>query len=237
LETPAGLVSVEAEVSDGKVKSVTFENVPAFAVHLDETIQVPNIGSISVDVAYGGMFFVIVEAEALELTISPENAGAIARKGEMVKAAARQQLPVTHPENPDINGITIVVISGPSQNQTTTLKNAVVISTGELDWDRPETWTGVLDRSPCGTGTCAKMATLYAKGQLELGEDFHHEGILGTVFTGRLMRETTVGSYTAVVPKLTGKAWVTGLAQYVVDSDDPFPNGFTIGDIWGGSID
>jgi len=235
LETPAGLVSVEAEVSDGKVKSVTLENVPAFAVHLDETIEVPDIGAVSVDVAYGGMFFVIVEAEELGLTISPENGGIIARKGEMVKAAAREQLPVVHPENPDINGITIVVISGPPQNQTAGLKNAVVVSTGELDWDRPETWTGAIDRSPCGTGTCAKMATLYAKGRLRLGEEFHHEGILGTVFTGRLMRETTVGPYKAVVPKLTGKAWVTGLAQYVVDSDDPFPNGFTVGDIWGGS--
>ena len=159
LETPAGLVSVEAEVSDGKVKSVTLENVPAFAVHLDETIEVPDIGSVSVDVAYGGMFFVIVEAEDLGLTISPENGGIIARKGEMVKAAAREQLPVVHPENPDINGITIVVISGPPQNQTAGLKNAVVVSTGELDWDRPETWTGAIDRSPCGTGTCAKMAT------------------------------------------------------------------------------
>ena len=237
LETPAGLVSVQAEVRDGKVKSVTFENVPAFAVHLDKIIDVPELGAVTVDVAYGGMFYVIVEANALGLKITPDNGGVIARKGEMVKAAAREQLPVIHPENPEIKGITIVVVSGPPTRRDATLQNAVVVSTGELDWGRPETWTGAIDRSPCGTGTCAKMAVLHAKGQLGLGEDFRHEGILGTIFTGRLVREMELGPYKAVIPQLTGQAWVTGLAQYVVDPDDPFPDGFTVGDIWGGAMD
>jgi len=106
------------------------------------------------------------------------------------------------------------------------------VSTGELDWERPSTWKGCLDRSPCGTGTCARMAVMHAKGQLGLDQDFRHEGILGTVFTGRLLRETTVGDYPAVVPTLRGSAWITGFAQYVVDPDDPFPNGFTVGDLW-----
>jgi proline racemase len=110
----------------------------------------------------------------------------------------------------------------------------VIVSTGELDWDKPSSWTGALDRSPCGTGTCAKMATLHAKGELPLGQDFRHSGILGTVFTGKLLHETTVGDYPAVVPTLTGSAWITGYASYVVDPDDPFPEGFTMGDIWGG---
>ena len=237
LETPAGLVRVEAEVSYGKVKSVTFENVPAFAVHLDRTIEVPELGPVTVDVAYGGMFYVIVEAEALGLTIAPGNGGAIVRKGEMVKAAAREQLPVVHPENPEIEGVTIAEISGPPTHPDATLKNAVVVSTGALDWARPETWTGAIDRSPCGTGTCAKMAALHAKGQLALNQDFRHEGILGTIFTGRLVRETELGPYKAVVPRLTGQAWITGFAQYVLDPDDPFPNGFTVGDIWGGEMD
>jgi proline racemase len=111
LESPAGLVGVEAEVRDGKVKSVTFENVPAFAVHLDETIEVPEIGPVKIDVAYGGMFYAIVEAEALGLTVEPGSGGAIVRLGEMVKAAAREQLPVVHPENPEIAGVTIIVVS------------------------------------------------------------------------------------------------------------------------------
>ncbi len=237
LESPAGLIRVEAEVAGGKVRNVTFENVPAFAVHLDRTIEVPNVGPVTVDVAYGGMFYVIVEAEALGLTIAPEQGGEIVRLGEMVKAAARQQLPVVHPENPEIAGITIAVISGPPTHPEAALKNAVVVSSGELDWDRPATWTGAIDRSPCGTGTCAKMAALHAKGALGLDQDFVHEGILGTTFTGRLIRETRVGDHPAVVPTLSGRAWITGFAQYVVDAEDPFPEGFTVGDIWGGLRD
>jgi proline racemase len=108
------------------------------------------------------------------------------------------------------------------------------VTTGALDWARPASFTGAIDRSPCGTGTCAKMATLYARGQLGLNQDFVHEGILGTLFTGRLVEETRVGPYRAVVPTLSGTAWITGLAQYVVDPDDPFPDGFTVGDIWPG---
>jgi proline racemase len=112
------------------------------------------------------------------------------------------------------------------------MKNAVTVSTGELDWSKPSTWTGVIDRSPCGTGTCARMATLHARGQLRLHEDFRHEGILGTIFTGRLVGETRVGQYPAVVPTLSGQAWITGFASYVIDPEDPFPEGFTVGDIW-----
>ena len=233
LEAPAGLIRVEAEVADGRVRCVTFENVPAFAVHTDAIIEVPNLGPVTVDVAWGGMFYVIADAEPLGLELVPERAGEITRVGEMIKAAAREQLPAVHPENPEVAGITIGVISGPPSRADATLKNAAVVSTGTLDWDRPESWTGALDRSPCGTGTCAKMAALHAKGRLALHEDFLHEGILGTVFTGRLVRETRVGPYPAVIPTLSGHAWITGLAQYVVDPEDPFPEGFTVGDIWG----
>jgi proline racemase len=106
------------------------------------------------------------------------------------------------------------------------------MSTGVVDWDRPETWTGAIDRCPCGTGTCAKMAVLHARGDLALDEDFRHEGILGTIFTGRLIGETKVGSYKAVIPTIGGQAWITGFTNYVVDPTDPFPNGFTVGDLW-----
>lgn len=237
LEAPAGLVKVEAEVSGGKVKGVKFENLPAFAVHLDKTIQVPELGAVTVDVAWGGMFYVIADAEKLGLELVPDQAGEITRAGEMIKAAAREQLPCVHPENPDIYGVTICVMTGTPQAEGASAKNAVVVSTGQLDWDRPATWTGVLDRSPCGTGTCARMAALHAKGELGLNQDFHHEGILGTIFTGSLVRETVINGQKAVVPTIRGQAWVTGIAQYVVDPDDPFPNGFTVGDIWGGAMD
>jgi proline racemase len=148
----------------------------------------------------------------------------------MIKAAAQEQLPVAHPENPGIAGVTIAQLSGPPLSEGSDRRNAVVVSTGKLDWSRPSSWTGALDRSPCGTGTCAKMAAMYAKAQLPLGRDFVHEGILGTRFTGRLLEETQVGPYRAVVPQISGQAWITGFAQYVVD---PVPNGFTVGDIWG----
>ncbi len=233
LESPAGLIEIEAEVSGGRVTKVTFRNVPAFAAHLDAPIEVHGLGTVRVDVAWSGMFYVIAEAGPLGLRLQPDEARDIVRVGEMIKAAAREQLPVTHPENPAIQGVTIAELTGSPSRSGVSGRNAVVVSTGELDWERPESWTGALDRSPCGTGTCARMAALHAKGKLGLNEDFVHEGILGTTFTGRLIEETRVGPYRAVVPTLSGRAWITGLAQYVVEADDPFPEGFTVSDIWG----
>jgi proline racemase len=232
LESPAGLIEVQARCEAGKVKSVTFRNVPSFAVHLDKQIEVPQLGRVDVDVAYGGMFYVIADAESLGLEIAPENGRDIVRIGEMVKTAAQEQLPVTHPDQPGFEGITIAVLSARPTGADAHMKNAVVVSTGKLDWNRPSTWTGAIDRSPCGTGTSAKMAALHAKGELQLNEDFNHEGILGTIFTGRLIEETQIGPYKAVVPTITGRAWITGKANYLLQNDDPFPEGFTVGDIW-----
>ena len=232
LEAPAGLIRIRAECAGGKVRSVTFRNVPAFSVYLDRAIEVPKLGTVTVDVAYGGMFYAIADARAFGLALTPDEGRDIVRITEMVKAAAREQLPVTHPEQPGFTGISIGQLSGPPSRPDAHMKNVVTVSTGDFDWDRPSTWTGVIDRSPCGTGTCARMATLHARGRLGLHEDFRHEGILGTIFTGRLIAETTVGHYPAVVPTLSGQAWITGFASYVVDPDDPFPEGFTVGDIW-----
>jgi proline racemase len=232
LEAPAGLVAVRAECANGKVTSVTFRNVPAFAAHLDARVEVPHLGTVTVDVAWGGMFYVIADAAPFGLRLTPDEGGDIVRIGEMIKAATQEQLHVVHPENPEIAGVSIAQLSGPPAREDADRKNAVIVSTGKLDWNRPATWTGAIDRSPCGTGTCAKMAALHAKGQLPLGQDFRHEGILGTLFTGRLLEETHVGPHRAVVPTITGRAWITGFAQYVVDAEDPFPEGFTVGDIW-----
>lgn len=231
LESPAGLIRVKADCRNGKVKRVTFTNVPSFATHLDKIIEVPQLGKVTVDVAYGGMFYVIADAEQFGLKLVPEEGGDIVRIGEMIKAAAQEQLPVIHPIQPGFEGITIGQLSGQPLKEGHR-RNAVVVSTGKLDWNKPSTWTGAIDRSPCGTGTSAKMATLYARGKLKLNEDFHHEGILGTIFTGRLIEELQLGPYRAVVPTISGSAWITGFAQYVVDPEDPFPEGFTIGDIW-----
>jgi len=232
LEAPAGLIEVRALCENGKVRQVTFKNVPAFAVHLDAEIEVPLIGKVTVDVAYGGMFYVIADAELLGIQLSPESGRDIVRVSEMIRQAADDQLTAVHPEISEFQGISISQLSGPPDRKDAHLKNAVTVSTGGFDWDKPSTWTGALDRSPCGTGTCAKMAVLHAKGQLGLDEEFHHEGVLGTIFTGKLESQTKVGPYDAVIPTLSGQAWITGFSSYVLDPSDPFPQGFTVGDIW-----
>ncbi|MGI9148910.1 MAG: proline racemase family protein [Chloroflexota bacterium] len=232
LEAPAGLIRVRAEVANAKVKSVTFRNVPAFATHLDVPLEVPQLGTLRVDVAYGGMFYVIADAPSLGLRLTPDEGREIVRIGEMIKAASREQLPVVHPENAAIGGFSTALLSGPARGPDADMRNAVVISTGAFGWSRPDTWTGVLDRSACGTGTCARMATLWARGRLDLGQPFRHEGILGTTFVGCLIEEARVGPYKAVVPTITGTAWITGIGQYVLDAEDPFPDGFTVGDLW-----
>ena len=233
LEAPAGLIRVRAAVNGIKVTSVTFENMPAFATHLEVPLEVPQLGTVTVDVAFGGMFYVLVEAEKVGLRLAPDEGADLVRVGEMIKAAARDQLPVSHPKDPGISGVTVCQFTGPPQGADAEGRNTVVISTGALDWQKPSSWTGILDRSACGTGTCARMAVLHAKGQLPLNQDFRHEGILGTVFTGRLIDETAVGQYQAVVPTITGRAWIYALTQYVLDPDDPFPTGFRVGDLWG----
>ena len=233
LEAPAGLIRVRAEVRDGHARSITFENVPAFALHLDRLVEVPQLGAVTVDVAWGGMFYALTDAAALGFRLTPDEGRDLVRVGEMVKAAAREQIPVAHPDEPALAGITIVELTGPPALPGSHGRNTVVVSSGTLDWSRPASFTGVLDRSPCGTGTCARMAVLHARGELGIGQDFVHEGILGTTWTGRLLRETRVGPYAAVVPQLTGSAWITGRTDLVLDDDDPFPEGFTVGDLWG----
>jgi proline racemase len=233
LEAPAGLIRVRADCRDGKVTAVSFRNVPAFATHLDAPVEVRQLGTVTVDVAYGGMFYVIADAERFGFRLTPDEGADIVRITEMIKAAANEQLPVVHPEQPGFAGITIGQLSGPPHDPANSLRNVVTVSTGSLDWERPSTWTGAIDRSPCGTGTSARMATLAARGRLAVGDSFRHEGILGTVFTGRVLEASTVGEYPAIVPSITGQAWITGFATYVVDATDPFPDGFTVGDIWG----
>jgi proline racemase len=183
------------------------------------------------------MFYALVEGAPLGFRISPDEGRELVRVGEMIKAAAREQLPVTHPDNPAVSGISILEFTAPAARPRGPLRNTVVISNGRFDGTRPETWTGVLDRSPCGTGTCARMAVLHAKGALGLNHDFVHEGILGTTFTGRLVRETRVGRYPAVVATITGSAYIYSISNYVLDPDDPFPEGFTVGDIWSATDD
>jgi proline racemase len=183
LEVPAGLIPIRAECRDGKVKQVTFENVPAFAAYLDAVIDVPELGRVTVDVAWGGMFYVIADVRQFEwLQLMPAQGREITRVSALILRAAQDQLPVEHPDYPGI-GITISQLSGPTSNSQADMKNAVTVASGPVDFANPATWTGGFDRCPCGTGTCAKMATLHAKGELKLNRPFRHEGILGLVYT------------------------------------------------------
>jgi proline racemase len=232
LEAPAGLIDIRADCCDGKVTQVTFTNVPAFAAHLDAVIDVPTLGKITVDVAWGGMFYVIADVRQFDgLSLLPDRGRDLTRISALVLRAAQDQLEVAHPDYPGI-GITIAQLSGPTDNPGADWRNAVTMASGPVDFDDPSTWTGALDRCPCGTGTCAKMAVLHAKGELELHQPFRHEGLLGNVYTGTLVDEVEIGGHPGVVPAIGGQAWISGFSTYVLDPTDPFTNGFTVGDLW-----
>lgn len=232
LEAPAGLIRITAECRNGKVKSVKFKNVPAFAAHLDALIDVPHLGKVRVDVGWGGMFYAIADVRQFPgLELIPEHGKEIARVSAMIRQAAIEQLPVEHPDYPGV-GITISQLSGPTDDPNADWKNAVTMASGDFSWDNPATWTGALDRCPCGTGTCAKMAVLHAKGELPLNRDFRHQGLLGNIYTGQLVEEVTIGGRAAVVPTVSGTSWIYGINTIVLDHDDPFTEGFTVGDTW-----
>ena len=229
LEAPAGLIRVKATCSAGKVTSVEFQNVPAFAVQLDAPLDVPTLGQVSVDIAWGGMFFVMADAAQFGLSICAEAGREIVRISEAILHAAQTQLPVQHPENPAITGPTITnLYAAPIRPEHDGL-GAITLNTGPFHPNAP---SGVLDRSPCGTGTCAKMAVLHAKGLLDVGETYVNAGPLGTTFTGRIDALTSVGPYQAIVPSLAGQGWIYGKTEYLLDPSDPFGAGYTIGDLW-----
>lgn len=232
LEAPAGLIRVRAECRNGKVTKVEFRNVPAFAIHLDQPVEVSGVGTVQVDVAWGGMFFVLADAAQLGISVEADNGAEIVRISEAIRHAANEQLPVAHPHNPDITGPTITNLWDAPKNSGTHGRGAITISTGPFDPDRPQDASGILDRSPCGTGTCAKMAVLHARGVLEVGQDYVNSGPLGTTFTGRIVETTKVGPYPAIIPTLSGQAWIHGTAQWTLDPSDPFPIGYTVGDMW-----
>ena len=234
LEAPAGLIEITASVSNGKATSITFRNMPAFAARLGVPVEIPGVGTVQVDIAWGGMFYAIADAKQFGLDLTPDEGRDIVRFGSMLTLATREQYHVQHPLIPDpsLPGVTISQLSGPPHSSDNHRRNAVTMPTGMPSWDRPDSFTGCIDRSPCGTGTSARMAVLHARGELAIGADFRHESIVDTVFIGRLLESTTVGDKPAVVPQITGHGWITGFANYVLDPTDPFPTGFTVGDIW-----
>jgi proline racemase len=216
LDTPAGLVEAFVEVGGGRAQGVTIRNVPAYLHLRDAAVKVPGFGEVMLDLAWGGNFYAILPAASVGLSVQPSLHDELVRAGLAIMAAVNEQLEFAHPEQEWVDSCQHVLFTEPGDGEVSG-RGTVAIHPG---------W---LDRSPCGTGTCARMAQLYARGELRLGEDYVHASVLGTRFTGRLVEQTKVGVFDAVVPTVRGRAWVTGLASYLLDPDDPFPAGFLLG--------
>jgi trans-L-3-hydroxyproline dehydratase len=221
LEAPGGVVEVRAACRDGRCESVEFHNVACFADRLDAALEVEGIGTITVDVAYGGMWYAIADAAALGFAIEPSEARDLSVAGERIRAAARDQLPCSHPQNPAIAGVSIVQIAQPWQGVGQVSRNAVVVSPGRLD------------RSATGTGLSARMAVLHARGLMSAGDAMTHASAIGSTFEGRIVAETVVADRPAIIPAIRGSAWITGISQLLVDPSDPFPEGYQLSDTWG----
>jgi proline racemase len=221
LEAPGGVVEVRAACRDGRCESVEFDNVACFADRLDAELEVEGLGTITVDVAYGGMWYAIADAAALGFAIKPSEARDLSLAGERIRSAARDQLPCIHPENPAIAGVSIVQIAQPWQGVGAVSRNAVVVSPGRLD------------RSATGTGLSARMAVLHARGLMSTGDGMTHASAIGSTFEGRIVAETVVADRSAIIPAIRGSAWITGISQLLVDPSDPFPEGYQLSDTWG----
>jgi proline racemase len=223
LETPGGLIEARAECRHGKCERVTVHNVPSFVSVLDAAVEVPGLGTVAVDIAYGGAFFALVDAPSLGFHLTPDEARDLVEMGETIKAAVVEQQPVVHPENPDIHTVTFTEFTTPvtvDSNGVKTGQNAVVISPGKID------------RSPCGTGTSARLAVLHARGQIDVGEPYRSTSLIGSVFHANIVATAMAGDRPAIVPSLSGRAWITGFHQYCLDPSDPFPQGYTLSDTW-----
>ncbi len=217
LDTPAGLVRVKVLVKDGVAKEVSFINVPSFVMKRDVEIDVKGYGLVKFDISYGGNVYAIVPAERFGVVIAPENASKLIEVSYKLRSAIKDQVEICHPEKPYINEVTHIEFYGPPTVKGAHQKNAVTIPPG-----------AAIDRSPCGTGTSAKLALMYSKGEIKIGEEFVYESIIGSIFKGKVVEETVEGGLPAIVPEITGSAYITGMHTFMIDPDDPFQEGFVL---------
>ncbi|TDB87773.1 proline racemase [Actinomadura sp. KC216] len=214
LDAPAGLVEARVAVRGGRAENVTLRMVPSFLLERDAAVDVPGLGEVRYDMAYGGNFYAITELDALGLPFDRSRKDDILRAGLDIMAAINERNRPEHPEDPGVAGCKHVQFLAPGSDAARS-RNAMAIHPG---------W---FDRSPCGTGTCARMAQLHGRGELPLNTGFVNESFIGTRFHGRLVGATEVGGLPAVVPEIAGRAWITGTANYLLDPTDPFPEGFS----------
>ncbi|HYN49510.1 MAG TPA: proline racemase family protein, partial [Thermoleophilaceae bacterium] len=215
LDTPAGLVEARVAVEEGRARSVALRNVPSFLLARDREVEVEG-RALRYDMAFGGNFYAILPAESAGLEVDPARAGELVQRGLEVMAAVNRANRPEHPGDPRISGCKHVIFTAPGEDGPHSQRSATSIHPG---------W---LDRSPCGTGTSAKLAALHARGELAVGEEFINRSVIGTRFGGRIVEETEVGGLPAVVPEISGRAWITGMGDYVLDPHDPFPEGFSL---------
>ena len=214
LDTAAGIVKTRVKVENGKAKEVSFVNVPSFLLKKDVVVQTEKFGALTLDISYGGNFYAIIPAEAVGLKVDLAHYTELIEAANVIRTAIAEQVEVAHPEKPFINQVNHIEFIAPAVNERCYNRNVIGILPGDCG------------RSPCGTGTSARCAQLFGRGQLQVGDEFLHESILDQYFKCRIVEETTVGGLPAVIPEITGSAYIMGMSTFVLDPEDPFPNGF-----------
>jgi len=216
IDTPAGLVTAHARIENDHVKSVYFHNVPSFFLTLDEIIEVPGVGQVRYDIAYGGAFYAFVRAEDVGLHTTPEDFSAIIQKGMAIKRAIIESRPIPHPFEEDLSFLYGTIFVGPAHSENTHSSNVCVFAEGEVD------------RCPTGTGVSARLAIHHARGEIQIDEPIKIESIIGTCFTGRVIRTTRFGPHEAIIPEVEGTAHITGRNEFLIDPEDPLKDGFVL---------
>ena len=216
LEAPAGLVKAKVKVENGKAKEVSIINVPSFLYKKDVQVELPDVGKVTFDISFGGSFFAIVKDSELKVSIEPANTNIIIERAMKLRDIINKEIKIEHPIKKHIKTVDLIEIYGEPKSEDADYQNVVVFGSGQAD------------RSPCGTGTSAKIATLYARGELGINEPFIYESIIGTKFKGRVLEETKVGEFDAIIPEITGSAYITGFNKLVIDDEDPVKYGFLL---------
>ncbi|MEM7562398.1 MAG: proline racemase family protein [Pseudomonadota bacterium] len=225
LDTAAGLINTRAHCNAGKVERVTLDFFPSFCEQLAVTIDVPDLGAVEVDVAFGGVYYIIIDAARLGLEINPANARRMVEVGNQIKTAALDQIEVRHPEIEEFNQIEFAMFADQVDSQTRIIRNGTIMPPGRMD------------RSPCGTGTAARLAVMQRKGELEIGEAVQVRSTINSRFDAEITGLTQIGAQPAVTTRISGRAWIYGLHQLGRDPSDPFQEGFTMADTWGTGIE
>lgn len=216
-DTPSGLVTAQASMDEGRVRSVAFLNVPSFVFDVEQTVHVQGIGQVDYDLAFGGAFYAFCRAEALGLTLEPKHAPRLQALGLAIKQAIMAERTLVHPTEPELGYLYGTIFVGPPQTPGGDVRQTCIFA------------NGALDRSPTGTGVSAHLALLHAKGNLKFGQSLRFESILGTSFGGKIVEETHLAPYTAIIPEVEGHAWLTGHHEFMIDPDDPLKDGFLLG--------